>query len=350
MIFETLHDSSERGELMLVDGGMCHWHLRRDGQLTIREIISTRRGAGSQMLNRLCWIPGATSLYAKCPSNLDANEWYSRRGFVLESIEITKTGRRLQCWRLPLFDRWKPNTQHRELIFVADGNMRFADLALDSGWLYGARLPATVYRRPYMVDQDWRDPDRNSYMAALKEYRPWMATVLDWEHDEQLPEVLEWANEAAQYVQVVIIIPKVHGGIAKLPRSVHGKPVRLGYSVPTSLAGTYVPIVEFQGWPVHLLGGSPSEAMRLARLMNVRSMDTNYHHKLAMTGNYFFPAGAQGAKNRTWPTLGEVGGWDIDVPYEAFRRSCLAIKRAWDNFDTPKHKPKLQMALPFVAR
>ena len=44
MIFETLYESAQRGELLLVNGGMCHWHLRRDGQLTIREIISTRPG------------------------------------------------------------------------------------------------------------------------------------------------------------------------------------------------------------------------------------------------------------------------------------------------------------------
>lgn len=39
MIFETLCESAKRDELILVDGGFCHWHLRRDGQLTIREII-----------------------------------------------------------------------------------------------------------------------------------------------------------------------------------------------------------------------------------------------------------------------------------------------------------------------
>ena len=53
MCFEQLHESSNRNELILIDGGMCHWHLRRDGQLTIREIISTRPGAGSTMLDTL---------------------------------------------------------------------------------------------------------------------------------------------------------------------------------------------------------------------------------------------------------------------------------------------------------
>ena len=100
MIFETLHDGAQRGELLLIDGGFCHWHLRRDGQLTIREIISTRRGAGSEMLAVLKTVPGAVSLFAKCPADLPANGWYVRRGFVCEGEETTRTGRRLKLWRL----------------------------------------------------------------------------------------------------------------------------------------------------------------------------------------------------------------------------------------------------------
>lgn len=102
MIFETLFESAQRGELMLVDGGLCHWHLRRDGQLTIREIISTRPGAGSEMLEKLKRTPGAVSILAKCPVDLAANDWYQRREFELESQESTKSGRRLNVWRLRL--------------------------------------------------------------------------------------------------------------------------------------------------------------------------------------------------------------------------------------------------------
>lgn len=100
MIFQTLYESAQRGELLLVDGGLCHWHLRRDGQLTIREIISTRRGAGYEMLTRLRSTPGAMSLFAKCPADLPANAWYERRGFVCEGTETTRTGRELRLWRL----------------------------------------------------------------------------------------------------------------------------------------------------------------------------------------------------------------------------------------------------------
>lgn len=102
MIFEALHDATKRGELLLLDGGFCHWHLRRDGQLTILEIISIRPGAGSELLARLKATPGATSLFAKCPADLEANAWYARRGFVQEGEETTRTGRKLNLWRLQL--------------------------------------------------------------------------------------------------------------------------------------------------------------------------------------------------------------------------------------------------------
>jgi len=106
MIFETLNESAERGELILVDGGMCHWHLRRDGQLTIREILvlPDRRGQGigAAILARLRAVPGALSLFAKCPAELPANGWYRTMGFDCEGTETTKTGRRLNLWRLGL--------------------------------------------------------------------------------------------------------------------------------------------------------------------------------------------------------------------------------------------------------
>jgi hypothetical protein len=87
-----------------MDGGMCHWHLRRDGQLTIREIITTRKGAGvgAAMLDTLKRTPGATSILAKCPADLRSNAWYAAQGFALESTEAAKSGRVINVWKLAL--------------------------------------------------------------------------------------------------------------------------------------------------------------------------------------------------------------------------------------------------------
>lgn len=106
MIFEILLNAAEYGELILVDGGLCHWHLRKDGQVTIHEIIvlpSHRgRGIASSMLERLKHISGATSIFAKCPADLPANGWYRRMGFIWEGEEQTRSGRWINRWRFQL--------------------------------------------------------------------------------------------------------------------------------------------------------------------------------------------------------------------------------------------------------
>lgn len=95
MIFETLHESNAHGELLLLDGGYCRWHRRRDGVTVIYEILSQRPGVGQALLARL-----PRPIVAKCPADLPANAWYQRRGFVLTATETTRSGRVLNVWRL----------------------------------------------------------------------------------------------------------------------------------------------------------------------------------------------------------------------------------------------------------
>lgn len=102
MIFDALYESAQRGELLCVDGGFCHWHLRRDGQLTVREIISMQPGAGGRMLEILKCTPGASRIVAKCPAHLPSNGWYKRRGFTLAGTEATRSGKPINVWRLTL--------------------------------------------------------------------------------------------------------------------------------------------------------------------------------------------------------------------------------------------------------
>lgn len=218
-----------------------------------------------------------------------------------------------------------------ELIYCAGGNQRFAQIAIDAGFLYGSQLPATVYHPVHFADQDWRKPDRERYMAALNEHRPQVATVLDLESEAQLSEVLGWAEDAAQVVGRVIIIPKISGVISQLPRRVAGAEIVLGYSVPTSYGGTELGLWEFDGWPVHLLGGSPQSQMRLRYYLRVVSADGNMANKMATSRCQFWAPGNAKAKDRYWPKLQKADGseWDKDAPYEAFRRSCENIIRAW---------------------
>lgn len=238
-----------------------------------------------------------------------------------------------------------------EVIYCAGGNKRFASIAIDAGFTYGAQLPNTVYHAPEFVDQNWRSPDLERYAEAVALHKPRLATVLDWERWGQLDEVIKWAEAIVPYVsEAIIIIPKVIGGIYHLPRQIGDIPVRLGYSVPTSFGQTSVSLTEFLGWPIHLLGGSPIIQAKLAGLhlngnflveapkLNVVSIDGNYHQFMATKFNQFFaPDGsARYAKNRFWPTLKEADGqkWGdgskaAGAPYEAFSRSCKAIMEMW---------------------
>lgn len=160
-------------------------------------------------------------------------------------------------------------------------------------------------------------------MSELDKHRPFMASVLDWEQSEQLDEVLGWAEDAARFVQVIMIIPKVIGEIGRLPRWIAGRPVRLGYSVPTKFGGTSVPVWEFADWPVHLLGGSPHKQIEISHYMQVASVDGNYANMMATRFNEYWD-------NGRWCELSDHGGHvDNDAPYRAFELSCQNIMAAW---------------------
>lgn len=223
------------------------------------------------------------------------------------------------------------------LIYCAAGNRRFMEIAVAAGFQYGAQLPGTVYGPLFFGDQNWRRPQRAAYMAALAVHRPHMATVLDWEYIGQLPEILDWAEEAAQYVECVVIVPKVMGGIDRLPRRIGGRDVVLGLSVPSGYGGTELPLWEFAGQLVHLLGGQPHVQMHywqhLSAVAEVVSTDGNVAQKMATRWCQFWtPGTAWGAHSRYWPRLWEADGDKtlLDAPYEAFRRSCANIRRAWE--------------------
>lgn len=212
------------------------------------------------------------------------------------------------------------------LFFCAEGNPRYAQIAIEAGLGYGARLPGTIYYSPEFVDQDWRSPNRSLYMQCLKQHHPRIATVLDLEKEEQLQEVLEWAEEAAALVQeAVVIIPKISGVIERIPHQIGGKEIRLGYSVPTKYAGTELGMWEFAERPVHLLGGGITAQLKLRRYLNVQSADGNMATKAAKHWTFF-----DGAR---WVSIEKLVGNKIDMEdgmYTAFYLSCIGMLKAWE--------------------
>ncbi len=183
-----------------------------------------------------------------------------------------------------------------------------------------------------MADQDWKTPDREGYMRALATHRPAVATVLDWERPEQLPEVMSWAEEAAQHVrESVLLVAKVPGAVGLLPRTVGGKRLVLAYSVPTSYGASPLGLWELAGWPVHLLGGSPQRQLTLwsylKGICDVVSADGNMAHQQAHRCRFWSPVATR--KGR-WVQLSETGDDRTEgANLEAFRRSLVAIRAAW---------------------
>lgn len=224
------------------------------------------------------------------------------------------------------------------LIYCAAGNKRFAEIAIRRGYQYGAQLPNTIYYPPYFTDQDWKKPNRAKYMEALKHYRPTIATVLDWERVEQFEEVMSWAEEASGYVtEAVIIIPKVVGGVARLPRFINGKQVRLGYSASSTFSSTPVGLHEFKGWPAHCLGGSVKTQKHLHHVLDLVTADGNYIQNLARRRCQFYSPGIR-AKSNGWPLMREVGLGHLatDSIYVAFELTCIAVPMAFNG--RPAHE------------
>lgn len=209
-----------------------------------------------------------------------------------------------------------------ELIYCGGGSPKFANIAVSNGMLYGAQLPSSTYEDVYFADQNWRKPNLQKYLNAIMIHKPSLATVLDYDHNATLDDVLMWSEAVSPYVDTVIIIPKISGTIDKIPTAINGKPVRLGYSVPTKFGATDVPIWEFGRREVHLLGGSPVNQLMLSRYLNVMSVDGNYLQKIAHWGRFF--DGRQGYK-----TLSDYGRVDEDMPYVAFETSVKNFVKAW---------------------
>lgn len=228
------------------------------------------------------------------------------------------------------------------LIYCAGGNKLFADIAISYGFKYGACLPDTIYHPIYFADQNWKKPNKEKYLEYVSMYRPYLASVLDWEEWEQLDEVLEWAEAISSVVTEIVLIPKVQGGITVLPKELKGKKIRLGFSIPNrprpgedknKWGENQIQPEDFAGWPVHLLGGSPGKQRKYSQFMNVQSVDCNMHHMMATTRCLFWMRGKKIFSNK-WLSLKQADGrkWegDLAAPYEAFRRSCRNIKTYWE--------------------
>lgn len=195
-------------------------------------------------------------------------------------------------------------------------------IARAAGWEGGVRSGTQIYpaARPLaLLDIDWKRPHWERHLKVAAAERPALAAVPDLECESQLPRLLEQAEELAPFCESLLIIPKTE---ADLPGRIGGRPVILGYSVPTTYGGCPLMVTEFRDRPVHLLGGSPNKQRRLCGYLNVVSMDGNMAWRLAQRCTYYDRYG--GSQNKVpFEERGEHG------PLEALRRSLANLNQFW---------------------
>jgi hypothetical protein len=212
------------------------------------------------------------------------------------------------------------------LIYCAGNNKHLAEIAINAGFKFGVRPPCSIFYPIYFADQDWKKPNRSVYMRTIEKHKPEIATVLDWEREDQFAEVMDWAEEITQYVNKVIIIPKVIGEVNRVPYKINGKDVILGYSVKSRYGSTPNPYWEFTDRQIHLLGGSPYRQYEaylcLRNFADVVSLDCNYHQMKAMRfcEHWEYP-------NQWIPDGGKT---EKEAHFAAFETSCKNIIKFWN--------------------
>lgn len=208
----------------------------------------------------------------------------------------------------------KPRALPLDLIFSCQGATGAeALMAYRMGWNPGIITTAVSAARRYVtafpngkpimfMDNEWHDYNHQQHIDALAEFKPKYGTVRDLVTTAQakeagirhysIDETLTMAEDVAQHVDNVILIPK-WDCIDQLPREIGGKRIVLGYSVQSSYGGTEVPVERFQGWPVHLLGGSwKRQRSLIAKLRDdVVSIDMNQQLRISQFGQFWWPDG-----------------------------------------------------------
>lgn len=88
MIFVALNEAAEKGELILIQDGMCRFHRRRDGVYVIREILvlpfRRRTGLGRSLVTAVLARAGGHPIQARCPVKYEgANAFWKSMGFTV---------------------------------------------------------------------------------------------------------------------------------------------------------------------------------------------------------------------------------------------------------------------------
>jgi N-acetylglutamate synthase-like GNAT family acetyltransferase len=320
----ALEESNKKGYLEVVGdhksgiAGFTHFHHKQNGETMIYSLAvlpeHLKKGWGCLLFYRVVCSAiehGSTKVVARCIDGLPSNKFYEHLGFKLVAVERGKK---------QLFNKWEYEFKLPLIFYCADGGASlYGVIAKDEGWRLGFQSEQTDPNlRVEMIDNEYRNYNHAKHLEMVRKHKPLIATALDIQRMEDLPLILKQAREISQYCGRVIIIPKIKSW---LPNEYW-----LGYSIPTSHGGTQIEESWFGNRFVHLLGGSPKEQAKKAKLMNVISLDGNYSMNVARKGKVCW----QGGEGRIQDLTNERGC------YSAFKESMKRQKEYWHGI---KDKP-----------
>lgn len=212
------------------------------------------------------------------------------------------------------------------------------------GWFAGAsyvRLRDIRGIEPVgFIDIDWKNYDFRKHLAAVKTYRPFITVANDLLRARDLNRTLDQAYELLQWANSVVVVPKDPRLGSDLSQVIPDVFV-LGYSVPTKFGATRIQLAHFRDRRVHLLGGRPEIQRRIARSLNVVSLDVNRFTLDARYGDFF-----DGEIFRPHP----IGGY-----HRCLRDSIRNIEALWRDYSYDQehegavgHKEGADVRSPFA--
>lgn len=175
----------------------------------------------------------------------------------------------------------------------------------------------TAGHQVLFVDNPFRKYNHERHVAVIQQFRPRYATARDVMNIDDLPAILDQAEEIAEYAEQVIIIPKCDC-VDRIPEK-----FMVGYATPTSYGGTSLPYSAFSGRRVHLLGGAWAQLRQIMTHsgMNVVSFDFNRIHKLAVNGIFIDPNGYEYRMAHAMPSFSNRPMWTcMALSFAAIRK------------------------------
>lgn len=184
------------------------------------------------------------------------------------------------------------------------------------------------------IDNNFKDPDIEMIEKAVKALQPELFVLPDVYDNDDIGKTIEFGERLENDVVTPVFVPKTASFDYDIPSN-----WRLGYSVTSSYGSTDLLLEDFDGYEIHLLGGSPKRQVRLLDTavendINVVSVDTNSLTKGSNFGKIVTPPKTFLNGGNAWvghedeQTVGDVYNWSQRVHvslinyFEVLREWC----------------------------